>query len=337
MIQRERFPISLVFPPQGHFTQPYLALPCLKGWLEAHGFDDVELMDANIEAYDAFLSREYLERCRERVAKRLPLADFERRESLGFRDLGAFRAAAECAASGAAVAAGIDEAKAVVRGGAFYDAERYVPAVRTIYHALRIVSAAHFPSELTPHNFTMRYGNDRSEEVFAATRDEAENPFVEFYRTHVLPRIVARRPRVLGLSIIYGSQLVPALTLARLVKEALPDCHITAGGGFLAYIGKKLMNAPGIDSFLDSLIFHEGEAPRREHAGPSDSPGRRSGAELRRAAVRALPLARDRRPLRREPRLLLRRVHVLHAADGDRARLPHAQREDHRRSRAALA
>jgi len=261
MIQRERFPVSLVFPPQGHFTQPYLALPCLKGWLEAHDFDDVELLDVNIEAYDAFLSREYIERCRRRIAKRLPLADFERRPTLGFRDLGAFRAAAECAASGAAVATRVDDAKAVLRGGAFFDAERYVPAVRTIYHALRIVSAAHFPSELTPHNFTMRYGNDRSEEVFAATHDEAENPFIDFYRTHVLPRIVARRPRVLGLSIIYGSQLVPALTIARLVKEALPECHITAGGGFLAYIGKKLMNAPGIEAFLDSLIFHEGEAP----------------------------------------------------------------------------
>ena len=28
--QRTHFPVTLVFPPQGHFTQPYLALPCLK-------------------------------------------------------------------------------------------------------------------------------------------------------------------------------------------------------------------------------------------------------------------------------------------------------------------
>lgn len=261
MIQRQEFPVTLVFPPQGHFTQPYLALPCIKGWLRAHGFDDVDLLDANIEAYDAFLSGSYIERCRERVAARLPLDGYAARERLGFRDLAAFRAAAECAASGAAVAARVDHAKSVLRGGAFFDAEQYVPAVRTIYHALRIVSAAHFPSELTPHNFTMRYGNDRSSEVLAATRDEDENPFIPFYRESVLPRIVARRPRVLGLSIIYGSQLVPALTLARLVKEALPDCHVTAGGGFLAYIGRKLMSAPGMDACLDSLVFHEGEAP----------------------------------------------------------------------------
>ena len=45
MIQRESFPVTLAFPPQGHFTQPYLALPCLKAWLEAKGFEDVELRD----------------------------------------------------------------------------------------------------------------------------------------------------------------------------------------------------------------------------------------------------------------------------------------------------
>lgn len=261
MIQHRPFPVSLIFPPQGHFTQPYLALPCLKAWLVAHGFPDVELVDANIDAYDRFLSREYLERARAKVGERLPLARFGSQVELGFRELSAWRAACEAEASAGALIERIDEAKAVVRGGAFFDVERYVPAVRTIYHALRLVSAAHHPTELTPHNFTMRYANDRSREVLAATLDETENPFVEHFRAHVLPALVARAPRVVGLSVIYGSQLVPALTLGRMIKRALPDCHVTAGGGFLAYIGAKLMNAPGIDAALDSIIFHEGENP----------------------------------------------------------------------------
>jgi anaerobic magnesium-protoporphyrin IX monomethyl ester cyclase len=261
MIQRQAFPVTLVFPPQGHFTQPYLALPCLKAWLVAHGFEDVELIDANIEAYDRFLSREYLQRAHALVQERLPLERFRGRERLDFKELAAFRAATESAASASALIENVDAAKSVLRGGAFFDVERYVPAVRTLYHGLRLVSAAHFPSELTPHNFTMGYANDRSREVLAATRDEQQNPFLEHFRATLLPRIVARRPRVLGMSVIYGSQLIPALTLGRLVKAALPECHVTAGGGFLAYIGAKLMNAPGIDACVDSLIFHEGEAP----------------------------------------------------------------------------
>ncbi|MBL8857951.1 MAG: radical SAM protein [Planctomycetes bacterium] len=261
MIQRPGFPISLIFPPQGHFTQPYLALPCLKAWLVQHGFDDVELVDANIDAYDRFLSREYLTRARDRVRERLPHKRFAGRAQLEFRELAAFRAATEAEVSADALIERIDDAKSIVRGGAFHDIERYIPATRTIYHALRLVSAAHFPSELTPHNFTTGYANDRSREVLAATLDETQNPFIDHFRTHVLPDLIARSPRVVGMSVIYGSQLIPALTLGRMIKAALPDCHITAGGGFLAYIGAKLMAAPGIDACLDSIIFHEGESP----------------------------------------------------------------------------
>jgi anaerobic magnesium-protoporphyrin IX monomethyl ester cyclase len=260
--ERADFPVSLVFPPQGHFTQPYLALPCLKAWLHEAGYQDVELRDLSIEAYDHFLTPEYLSYARERAAGRLGTARFEDGTSaLSFDDMRAWRTAVEAEVSAEVLIDTIEDAKAVLRGPDFFQTDRYVPAVRALYHGLRLVSAAHYPSELTPHNFTMRYANDRSREVLAATRDEAENPFIRFYREEVLPGLIERRPRVLGMSVIYGSQLIPALTLGRMVKEALPDCHITAGGGFLAYIGKKLMHAPGIEDCLDSMIFHEGENP----------------------------------------------------------------------------
>jgi len=260
------FPITLVFPPQAHPTQPYLALPCLKSWLQANGFADVEQHDLSVEAYEHFLSPRYLERAAVRAAERLDLDAFGEREHLPFEEMAAYRAAAETRASAAQAIARIEEAKAVMRGEGSYDARRYLPAVRTVYHALRIVSAAHAPTALTPHNFTMRYAIDRSREVLEATRDEDENPYVAYFRSEVMPRLLARRPRLLGLSVIYGSQLIPALTLGRLVHEELPDCHVTAGGGFLAYIGEKLMAAPGMHECLDSIVEHEGERPMEQLA-----------------------------------------------------------------------
>lgn len=253
------FPILLAFPPQGHFTQPHLAIPCLAAYLRQGGFEDVSQRDLSIEAYDYFLSKDYLSYAAERAKERLPLDPGT--ETLNYRDARAFRAAAETAVSADVIVDRIEDAKATLRDERFYDTDEYVPAVRALYHGLRIVSAAHFPSELTPHNFTMGYANDKSEEVLAALDDEDQNPFLRFYREEVLPGIVEQRPRVLGLSIVYGSQLIPALTLAKLVKQAVPECHVTAGGGFLAYIGRKLMAAPGMDACIDSLIFHEGEGP----------------------------------------------------------------------------
>lgn len=275
------FPIDLIFPPQAHPTQPYLALPCLKAWLEDKGFGNVRLSDVGVQAYDHFLSRGYLDWAIERTQARQDLAGFEGQTELEFTELAGFRAAAEVAASAHSLADRIDDAKAVMRGADFYDPARYIPAARTVFHALRLVSAAWAPTRLTAHNFTMRYSIERSSEVLAATFDEDENPFLSFFREHVLPDLVARKPRLVGLSVIYGSQLIPALTLGRLIKEALPECHVTAGGGFLAYIGEKLIAAPRLAACLDSIVFFEGERPIEELARALES-----GSDL--AAVRSI-------------------------------------------------
>jgi hypothetical protein len=37
MIRRADFPITLVFPPQGDFTLPHFAIPCLAAWLIREG------------------------------------------------------------------------------------------------------------------------------------------------------------------------------------------------------------------------------------------------------------------------------------------------------------
>ena len=162
MIDTAQFPITLIFPPQGHFTQPYLALPCISAYLKANGFPDVELIDASIDSYDHFLTGEQLERARTRVLDRTPLSGFDAEGALGFRDLDGFRAAAESAASAGPLIDRIEEAKEVVRSEAFYDPDLYIPAARSIYHGLRLFSSAWHPTRLTPHNFTMGYANDRN-------------------------------------------------------------------------------------------------------------------------------------------------------------------------------
>jgi len=258
------FPITLLFPPQAHFTQPYMGLACLKAWLQAQGFSDVQQVDASVLSYDHFLSPDYLRWAVRRSEARNGLEQFEDRDELSFSNMDAYRSAAEVAVSGDVLADRVDGAKAVIRGDGFFDPSRYIPASRTLFHSLRVVSAAWAPTKLTPHNFTMAYSIDRSEDVLAATLDEDQNPYISFYRECILPDLIKRKPRVLGISVIYGSQLIPALTLGRLVKEALPDCHITAGGGFLAYIGAKLLAAPAISACLDSIVFHEGEKPLEE-------------------------------------------------------------------------
>src|SRR5690606_18200282 len=61
----------LIFPPQAHFTQPYLALPSLKAHLRANGFEDTHQWDVNLDSLEHFLAPARLERSRERVRERI--------------------------------------------------------------------------------------------------------------------------------------------------------------------------------------------------------------------------------------------------------------------------
>ena len=124
--------VALVFPPQGHFTQPYLSLPSLAAWLRMNGVEDVLQLDASIEAYDYFLSPERLTRAYERVASGEALRRLEERETLRFSDMERYQALSEVELVGPDVIESIDEAKRVLRSPeAFYDYERYLWAGRT--------------------------------------------------------------------------------------------------------------------------------------------------------------------------------------------------------------
>jgi len=254
--------VALVFPPQGHFTQPYLSLPSLTAYLRANGVPDVWQLDENIAAYDWFLSKERLERSLERIRAPGKLAELEARPELRFSEMERYQTLSEIALIGDEVAGSIEEAKRVIRSKEdFYDYQRYLWAGRTIEQGLRIVSQEFAPTRLTAHGFVMRYRVERSREIVAALSDERENPFIEFFREHTLPRLQEIDPDLVGLSITFPSQAIPALTLARLIKEWKPSVHITIGGGLMAYVAEKLSKRPEVWSLIDSVVLLEGERP----------------------------------------------------------------------------
>ncbi len=254
--------VALVFPPQGHFTQPYLSLPSLTAFLRANGVSEVEQIDESIEAYDHFLTRARLARSLERVRAGEGLAALDARASLRFSEMERYQTLSEIALAGDEVAARIEEAKRVLRSPAeFHDYQRYLWAGRTVEQGLRLFSAEYAPTRLTAHSFVMQQRIERSADILAAIHDESANPYIEYFREHTLPRLQRLDPDLVGLSLTFPSQAIPALTLARLIKEWKPECHITAGGGLLAYVAKKLVRRPEVWSLFDSFVLLEGEGP----------------------------------------------------------------------------
>jgi len=258
--------ILLAFPPQGHPTQPYLALPSLKAWLAQHEFTDCTVWDINLEAYDDLISGERLELAVERIRERAEQQwRFDDHAKLEGDELSRYRLYADALASGPYIVAEVDRAKHVIRDAeAFYDRPKYLWAMRTFEAGLKLLSTEYHPTLFTGHNYTQATSIDSSADLFAGVDDREQNMFVEYYEQHVLPRIERERPDVLGLSVTYGSQMVPALTLATLVKRRWPEIHITLGGGMLAYIGQRLAQAGPLFERVDSIAIYEGERPLLE-------------------------------------------------------------------------
>lgn len=252
--------VALLFPPQGHFTQPYLSLPSLAAYLRQHGVGEVHQIDASIEAYDHFLSRDRLRRSLERVRAGEGLAALEGLPGLSYTQMERYQMLSEIDLCGEAVADSIDEAKRVLRDKElFYDYERYLWAGRTVEQGLRLFSAEYAPTKLSAHGFVMRHRVERSSDILAALDDERENPFLEYFREHTLKRIQELDPDLIGLSLTFPSQAIPAFTLAKLIKAWKPEVHITVGGGLLAYVADKLARRAEIWSVIDSMVLLEGE------------------------------------------------------------------------------
>lgn len=250
----------LIFPPQAHFTQPYLALPSLVGWLKHNGFADTHQLDVNLASVHHFLSRERLMLARDRVRQRL--AVFAGDRALDLRDMDRFRTLAEADIAADSVIDGIEDALAVLRDGRrFFEYDTYIKAVKRVDRAFKLISAEWYPTVVSANSFAMAWSIERESDVLAAIHDEAHNPYIEYYRDVVLPQIVALQPDLVGLSITYGSMIVPGFTLARMIRAALPDVHITIGGGLLAYAGEKIARSGRVFDVIDSMVLLEGEGP----------------------------------------------------------------------------
>ena len=257
----------LLFPPQGHFTQPYLALPSLQAYLKQEGFADTHLMDANIESYEWFLSRDRLAKSRRRLQEAGRWGELEAKSELNYSEMLEYRSFSQSEVSGDWVVENIEDAKDVLRNpNRFYDRDSYIRSARCVEQGLNMISAEHYPSHWSAHGFSMQHSIQSTEQILEGALDEKGNPFIEFFREVTLPKIKKMNPDLIGISLTYGSQAIPAFALAKMLKEWKPSLHITCGGGLLAYIGKKMANHAEIFDWVDSFVLLEGEQPLLEIA-----------------------------------------------------------------------
>ncbi|MGR9343468.1 B12-binding domain-containing radical SAM protein [Rhizobium leguminosarum] len=248
--------IGLVFPPPFDLTQPYLSLPMLASFLSRQGHKVVQ-RDLNLAYYDHVLTRSYLLQVIEMAREVLDgQASAERNSE--WRDL-----LNRAVTVGPVVAELIDSAKAELRDAtAFYDPDRYAKNYRILHRGCELLSAAFFPSRITPTTYVRGYETETIAELLAASKPCPRNPFAAVFEELFVPDLVALDLDIVGISVVYSDQIIPTLTLSRLIKAKAPRVPILIGGDVFSHMARlPESNIATLFEFIDGFVLDDGRAP----------------------------------------------------------------------------
>jgi len=250
--------IMLIYPPQGEPSYPPLGIPSITAALRSDGWSNITAYDLNILSFDHFLSEAVLSRAGRQVAYRLQKIEAGKR--LPPEQIAEYRNLARAELTAEYTVSHIDEAKRILRTmGPDVDLERYQWAFRVIRAGLSLFSATIFPSELRPNTFHMRYSTASWRDVNRAAGDSHENPYISYFKEHFLAECLRHQPQVIGISVSWTPQLIPAITLARIIKAAVPKIHICLGGNLITHLADRIVRLPDFFKNIDSCIQFEGE------------------------------------------------------------------------------
>ncbi len=236
--------VLLINPPLWNPYAPHLAVPLLLAVLRRNGVA-ATAMDLSAETMRHLLSR------RGAVDYAVERPALQRALPARRRDL--FDAAVES----------VDRAAAFLRSPESVDdtaGHRAATAVcRTVLEGVAALTPG---ATLGFDRFDLRYRPSRSREVVRATDDPVHNPYLPVFERVLVPRL-RRLPdlELVGLSVSADSQLVAAMTAARLIRRERPDVHITLGGNFVTRVAPRLRPGHPFFGLVDSIVQYEGEEP----------------------------------------------------------------------------
>lgn len=268
---REDYGIVLIFPPQWTPQNPHYALTSLAGHLRHNGYK-VNLRDLNVEFYDKILKPDYIEYAKHKTFSEYeflkfkyfmkflvddidPEANIEIRRILHIENFLKTEQEAWKETS-RLIESSVEFLKNPER---FYQPDLLIHAFTVIDDALKIISLPYYPDNLSFNNFEHPAVSFNLKNVLPYCIDSKRNMFYEFYE-EVIPEILALKPDLIGLSINSYSQVLPGLTLAKMLKEKSSESHINIGGNYFGRVKESLLNLPEFfHNFCHSLIMGEGE------------------------------------------------------------------------------
>ena len=254
--------ILLLFPPDWLPSEPYLSLPALTSVLRPAGHKVIQ-KDINVEMYDMFFSRPFLEQVSDRITGELNhLIHVEKQRALDEEEstlkVQLLESTPEVLSQ---LSSEAEEAKGILRGESFYDIDKLEWATNTLHQTMARISLGYYPAQICfpPIETDLAYKPFMSSEILEAMDDDQINVYRDVYRQLIAPVMEEERPGMVGISIVQQKQIIPTFTFSKMIKEKYPDVHITIGGNIVTRIRDELKTQNKLFGYIDSAILYEGE------------------------------------------------------------------------------
>jgi anaerobic magnesium-protoporphyrin IX monomethyl ester cyclase len=240
--------IMILFPPSADPTRPYITLPMQQAYLRAMGYEDVSVYDANLEAFDWLTGEASLLEARSRVERMWDGSGRSGRASL-----------APVLACADYVIREIESAKRVVRERPGRSTAEVLHAWLVFKRAVQLASAPYHPGGFGPGVYVSKYRWDDLRDLDAAVAAHQENPFYDFLRSRVVPKVQKSGAEFVKIVTTFCGQVIPAFTLAAMIKDACRGVHVNLGGICVAYYGNALAEWPRAARYAGSYSLFEHE------------------------------------------------------------------------------
>ncbi len=254
--------ITLIFPPHWVVHQPYLSLPSLTAYLRENGYNVIQ-RDINIESADDLFRTVVLKDAYKKLQKKLEyLKNLKNRtsgEEILLNNL-SFMEDRDYAEYTRNILRMVNYSKNVMRDkDKFFDFHLYRDSINNILFAYYILGILHETNIDFMTFYREGYPGTSIEGIIKYIHDEENNYYADYFRHVTVPSLQKEPSELYGISVSSLTQMLPAMTLAGMIKKAIPQAHICMGGNIFTRIAEKLVTPCPLFDFFDSVIIYEGE------------------------------------------------------------------------------
>ena len=248
--------LLLIDPPFGSLNGPSIGLPVLATCLRDRGIK-VDAMDVSARFYGALLTEENIGTGRDYLETRFE--ELNRRNRLGFSDMVEYKTVCRLLREkerfepelGLLTACGLDPD--CLRETNHPDLCRFLVQLATIKNFPEIIE---FAPRLKKTDLLSKYS---SEDLVRAAHQDTF--YTKIFKKLLRDVLSGMQPvPLVGISVSFNDQVIPAFQCAALIKKIWPATHITLGGSFVSIHLREIDN-PRIFDVVDSLVLDEGEVP----------------------------------------------------------------------------